>query len=149
QTFKKNTSIVNNISEIDSQNLDFMFSNSNWVTFIDPNINLSYFDDYNSPLYIIHYSDQTSSLNYESITVTNKTEEYRHVLIEYLEKVNSSYRPENIENVIRSFNTLNGEWLLKIIGQKKLHDNFVREKLSIISAYKNVMSLLDNDDIVW
>src|SRR5699024_6840136 len=109
----------------------------------------SYFEDYNSSLYIIHYSDQTSSLKYESITVTNRTEEYRHVLIEYLEKVNSSYRPENIENVIRSFNTLNGEWLLKIIGQKKLHDNFVREKLSIISAYKNVMSLLDNDDIVW
>src|SRR5699024_5593725 len=47
------------------------------------------------------------------------------------------------------FNILNGEWLLRIIGHKKAQDNSVREKLSIISAYKNVMSLLDNDQIVW
>src|SRR5699024_9003665 len=89
------------------------------------------------------------SLNYYFITVTNKIKRYEDTLFEYLEKVHKSYKPANIENIIRSFNILNGEWLLRIIGDKKANDNSVREKLSVISAYKNVMSLLDNNRITW
>src|SRR5699024_3300507 len=147
--FQTNSTLVNNISDIKSQNFGDLFSHSNWVTFIDPAVDLSYFDNSDNPLYIIHYSDQTSSLNYESITVTNKTNQYEAILTEYLEKVHPSYKPNNTENIIRSFNILNGEWLLKIIGDKKTNDNSVREKLSVISAYKNVMSLLDNNRITW
>lgn len=147
--FKPNSTLVNNISDIESQDFDGLFNSSYWVTFIDPAVDLSYFNDSENPLYIIHYSDQTSSLNYESITVTNKLKEYEYILSEYLRKVHPEYKPDNIDNIIRSFNILNGEWLLRIIGQKKAQDNSVREKLSIISAYKNVMSLLDNNRIVW
>lgn len=147
--FKPNSTLVNNISDIESQDFDGLFNSSYWVTFIDPAVDLSYFNDSENPLYIIHYSDQTSSLNYESITVTNKIKEYEYILSEYLRKVHPEYKPDNINNIIRSFNILNGEWLLRIIGHKKAQDNSVREKLSIISAYKNVMSLLDNNQIVW
>lgn len=147
--FKPDSTLVNNISDIESQEFDGLFNSSYWVTFIDPAVDLSYFNDSKNPLYIIHYSDQTSSLNYESITVTNKLKEYEYILSEYLRKVHPEYKPANINNIIRSFNILNGEWLLRIIGHKKSQDNSVREKLSIISAYKNVMSLLDNNRIVW
>lgn len=147
--FKPDSTLVNNISDIESQDFDGLFNSSYWVTFIDPAVDLSYFNDSDNPLYIIHYSDQTSSLNYESITVTNKLKEYEYILSEYLRKVHPEYKPDNIDNIIRSFNILNGEWLLRIIGHKKAQDNSVREKLSIISAYKNVMSLLDNNRIVW
>src|SRR5699024_10807243 len=147
--FQSHSTLVNNIANIDSQDFNSLFNQSYWVTFIDPSVDLSYFDDSENPLYIIHYSDQTSSLNYESITVTNKIKRYEDTLFEYLEKVHKSYKPANIENIIRSFNILNGEWLLRIIGDKKANDNSVREKLSVISAYKNVMSLLDNNRITW
>lgn len=147
--FKSNSTLVNNILDIETQDFYGLFNSSYWVTFIDPAVDLSYFNDYKNPLYIIHYSDQTSSLNYESITVTNKLKEYEYILSEYLGKVHPEYKPDNIDNIIRSFNILNGEWLLRIIGHKKSQDNSVREKLSIISAYKNVLSLLDNNQIIW
>lgn len=104
-------------------------------------------------MYVIHYNDQTSSFNYESITVTNNTEQYSNILKEFLNKVNINYEPQNIENIIRSFNILNGEWLLKVIGSKSKRgqatNNSVKEKLSVISAYKQVLAILDNDYINW
>lgn len=151
--YKTNEGIINNISSIEHQNLEDVFNNTNWVTFLDPSVDLSYFnnDDYN--LYVIHYNDQTSSFNYESITVTNNTEQYSNILKEFLNKVNINYEPQNIENIIRSFNILNGEWLLKVIGTKSKRgqatNNSVKEKLSVISAYKQVLAILDNDYIKW
>src|SRR5699024_4127576 len=79
----------------------------------------------------------------------NKLKAYEDVLSEYLDKVHPEYKPDNIDNIIRSFNILNGEWLLNIIGNKKSYDNSVREKLSVIAAYKNVMSLVDSSKIIW
>ncbi|MBT2815303.1 helicase HerA domain-containing protein [Staphylococcus coagulans] len=151
--YKVNEGIVNNISSIENQNLEEVFNNTNWVTFIDPSVDLSYFNNEDYNLYIIHYNDQTSSFNYESITVTNNTVQYSNILKEFLYKVNVNYEPKNIENIIRSFNILNGEWLLKVIGSKssrgQVTNNSVKEKLSIISAYKQVLAILDNDYIKW
>ena len=112
---------------------------------------MSYFNNNNYDLFIIHYNDQTSSFNYESITVTNNTEQYTNILKEFLQKVNVNYIPENVNNIIRSFNILNGEWLLSIIGNRniKSSDHSIREKLSIISAYKQALSILSHKNITW
>lgn len=150
--YKKNEGIVNNVTSLANQNIDELFNNTNWVTFIDPSVDLSYFNDDNYDLYVIHYNDQTSSFNYESITVTNNTSQYENVLKEHLMKVHNGYKELNVENIIRSFNILNGEWLLNIIGSKNNKtkgSHIVREKLSIVSAYKNVLAMLDNEKIVW
>lgn len=150
--YKKNEGIVNNVTSLANQNFDDLFTNTNWVTFIDPSVDLSYFNDDHYDLYIIHYNDQSSSFNYESITVTNNTIQYENVLKEYLAKVHKGYNDLNVENVIRSFNILNGEWLLNIVGSQsnnRTNNHLVREKLSIISAFKNVLSMLENDNIVW
>ncbi|PTU82612.1 DNA-binding protein, partial [Staphylococcus pasteuri] len=151
--YKKGQGIVNNIISLENQHLDNIFNNTNWVTFLDPSVDLSYFNNDDYELYVIHYNDQTSSFNYESITVTNDTQQYSMVLKEFLNKVNVNYNPENIENIIRSFNILNGEWLLNVIGNRStkssVTDNSVREKLSIISAYKQVLAILDNSKIKW
>ncbi|MGN5882232.1 helicase HerA domain-containing protein [Staphylococcus simulans] len=151
--FKKNEVIANNVISLSEQNLQPIFDTSNWVTFIDPSVDLSYFNDSEHELYVIHYNDQTSSFNYESITVTNNTSQYENVLKEFLAKVNVDFKPENMESIIRSFNILNGEWLLSIIGTRNSRshnvDNKVREKLSIIAAYKTLLSLLDKSSITW
>src|SRR5699024_2963065 len=144
--YKKNEGIVNNVTILTNQNIDELFNNTNWVTFIDPSVDLSYFNDDNYDLYVIHYNDQTSSFNYESITVTNNTSQYENVLKYNLMKVHNGYKELNVENIIRSFNILNGEWLLNIIGSKNNKtkgSHIVREKLSIVSAYKNVLAMLD------
>lgn len=151
--FKHNEGIVNNVISLENKNLDYIFDNTNWVTFLDPSVDLSYFNSDQYDLYVIHYNDQTSSFNYESITVTNDTHQYGNVLKEFLTKVNVDYTPQNIENIIRSFNILNGEWLLSVIGNRSskniAKDQSVREKLSIISAYKQVLAVLDNEKIKW
>ncbi|BGE81373.1 helicase HerA domain-containing protein [Staphylococcus petrasii] len=151
--YKKDEGIVNNVISIENQNLDDVFNDTNWVTFIDPSVDLSYFNSNEYDLYVIHYNDQTSSFNYESITVTNDTEQYSNILKEFLNKVNVDYTPQNIDNIIRSFNILNGEWLLSVIGNrgsKSNHgDHSIREKLSIISAYKQVLSILTHEKITW
>lgn len=151
--YKVDSGIVNNIISLENQNLNNVFDNTNWVTFLDPSVDLSYFNNDEFDLYVIHYNDQTSSFNYESITVTNDTHQYSNILKEFLDKVNINYTPNNIENIIRSFNILNGEWLLNIIGNRSSRnpnrDHSVREKLSIISAYKQVLAILDNNKIQW
>ncbi|REI09675.1 DNA-binding protein [Staphylococcus felis] len=151
--FKVNEGIINNIISLEHQNLEDIFDNTNWVTFIDPSVDLSYFNDEKYNLYVIHYNDQTSSFNYESITVTSNSSQYTNILKDFLYKVNVDYQPLNLENIIRSFNILNGEWLLNVIGNKSARhqkaDNIVKEKLSIISAYKQVLSILDNKEIKW
>ena len=151
--YKINEGIVNNVISLENQNLSKVFESTNWVTFLDPSVDLSYFNNEDYNLYVIHYNDQTSSFNYESITVTNDTHQYSNILKEFLNKVNIDYTPNNIENIIRSFNILNGEWLLSVIGNRSSknsnRDHSVREKLSIISAYKQVLAILDNKKIKW
>ena len=147
-TYRRNESVVNNIQTINYQDLKEVFDNSSWVTFVNPNVDLSYFTDNNQDLFIIHYTDQTNSQSYESITITKKIYQYEDVLKENLYRYHKEYSEDDIENIIRSFNILNGEWLLNIIGQKK-NPNIIREKLSIISAYKNALAILDSPNFYW
>lgn len=145
--YRKNESIVTLTSTEKEEKLNALYDSSYWVTFIDPNVGLEYFKKTDRDLLIIHYSDQyTSSNQYDAITVTDKTAQFRHIIKQYLEDESVVATDEQINSAIRTFNTINGEWLLKIVGSK---GQFSREKLSIISAIKYSLSFLDTKDIIW
>ncbi|WHY94710.1 DNA phosphorothioation-dependent restriction protein DptH [Neobacillus cucumis] len=145
--YHKKQSIVTMASSFNEQILEGLYDSSYWVTFIDPSVGIDFFQQSNRNLLIIHYSDQyTSSNQYDSITVTDKAQQYRHVIQHYLRDNNVPANVDKIDNAIRAFNCINGEWLLRIIGSK---GQFTREKLSIISAIKYTMSYFYHPNILW
>lgn len=134
-----------------------IYKASNWVVFVSPKVDLSFFqkkhvDD--EELMIIHYSDQyTSSNGYDDITVTQKSKQYRDIIFEQMQKRNVSASPKEIDGIINLFNAVNGNWLLKLISAKKLSgalDNyFSREKMSILSAIKLCIAYYAHSSVVW
>ncbi len=146
--YRKNFSIVSLPDLRYNEFMDELFDKSHWVTFIEPNFGLDYFSD-KSDLFIIHYSDQySSSAKYDTITVTNKSNQYMQIIEEFLENSNlddMNFTEKSIYEVIKIFNSINGEWLLHI----GLNDSTEREKLSVVSAIKYVLSIFDHKDIIW
>ena len=146
--YRKNFSIVSLPDLRYNEFMDELFDKSHWVTFIEPNFGLDYFSD-KSDLFIIHYSDQySSSAKYDTITVTNKSNQYMQIIEEFLENSNLdelNFTEKSIYEVIKIFNSINGEWLLHI----GLNDSTEREKLSVVSAIKYVLSIFDHKDIIW
>ena len=53
---------------------------------------------------------------------------------------------DGLYDIIRLFNSINGEWLLRIISNSGHYD---KEKLSIISAIKYCLAILNHEDIIW
>ena len=96
---------------------------------------------------IVHYSDQHSSSNhYDAITVTDKSNQYFNVIKDFLQSQNVSVSNNHIKDVIRLFNTFNGEWLLRAV-QARSHDK--REKMSVVSAIKHALIHFDHPEIMW
>jgi DNA phosphorothioation-dependent restriction protein DptH len=146
-SYRKGEAIFSRTTTADEKTLENVFKSSYWVTFVDPTIDLEFFNKYDGNLVVIHYSDQySSSSRYDAITVTDKSEQYFAVIKEFLKQKEVEGSEENVLNTIRSFNTFNGEWLLRIIGSKGHYD---REKLSIISAIKYSVSYFDHPNILW
>ncbi|WP_411334434.1 DNA phosphorothioation-dependent restriction protein DptH [Metabacillus indicus] len=146
-SYRKGEAIFSRTTSLDEKNLRKIYDASYWVTFIDPAFDLEYFNQQDSNLVVIHYSDQySSSSRYDAITVTNKSGQYYSVIKDFLKKKEVKGTDENVLNTIKAFNTFNGEWLLRIIGSKGHYD---REKLSIISAIKYAVSYLDHPNITW
>ncbi len=146
-SYIKANTILSRVTTADEATLLDIFDHSHWVTFIDPNVDLEFFNDFNNNIVVIHYSDQyTSSNKYDAITVTNKSNQYYNVIKEFLHNKDIEGTNENIKNTIQAFNTFNGEWLLRIIGSKGYTD---REKLTIISAIKYVLAFLNHPNIKW
>lgn len=142
---KGNTTYLH-IETVAEQMLNEIFDRSHWVTFIEPSVDLEFFQDFDE-LIIIHYSDQyTSSQKYDAITVTNKSMQYKDVIRNFLESKGVSKEEEQITQAIQAFNAYNGEWLLRIIGSRGHED---REKLSIISGVKYMVALLEHPQILW
>ena len=154
-TYHKNLSIVTTV-ELDEENIRDLYEKSHWITFVEPTFGIEYFDNFNENLVIIHYSDQyTSSSKYDTITVTNRHHQYEDTIREFLESENIQEVDEDkIWDVIKIFNSINGEWLLRLISNSSKHENsnnnqYSREKLSIITAIKYCLAILDHDDIFW
>ena len=96
--------------------LDRIYDASNWVTFINPKVDLSYFkSDYTSKdLLIIHYSDQynPTSSRYDAITVTKKSKQYQNAISRYLLANGVDDADRHSKQIINIFNALYGDWLL-------------------------------------
>lgn len=145
-TYHKRNTIIAKPMAPGEEDLEKIYETSNWVTFIEPSFGLEYFDT-KKDLIIIHYSDQyTSSSKYDTITVTSKNKEYRKIIKDFLKDKNITVDEENIKNVIRLFNGINGEWLLRIISNYSYYN---REKISIISALKYSFTILKHPEIIW
>lgn len=146
--YNKDETIVTKISKENDLNLKKIYDASFWVTFIDPNVNLDYFqkDDFHD-LVVIHYSDQyTSSERYDAITVTNKVTQFTDIISEFLHSKQIEVNHIEMEKVIYTFNMINGEWLLRIINEK---GQMTREKLSLVSALKYAMAILNHPKIAF
>lgn len=102
--------------------LNKIYQASNWVVFVSPKVDLSFFQKKRADedgLMIIHYSDQyTSSNGYDDITVTQKSKQYREIILEQMKKRNVSASSDQINHVINLFNAVNGNWLLKLFRQR-------------------------------
>lgn len=156
-SYKKGITIITKPMELEKDLTEKLYKKSRWVTFIEPSFGLEYFNnEENQDLIIIHYSDQySSSTKYDTITVTNKSSQYKSVIRKFLsEKIvdgetdirDDLITDQKLDEIIKLFNSINGEWLLKIISTYGHTD---REKISIISAIKYCHAILYNKDIIW
>ena len=152
-TYTEDHCITTEISKGSSDQLEKVYSSANWIVFVDPKVDLSFFyqDDSSKNLLIIHYGDQNSSASgYNAITVTRKSEQYENIIAQELNKNGIAATSESAKKIIDFFNAINGRWLLRLISSKKaLESNFSREKMSIISAIKFAMAYYSHKDIVW
>lgn len=117
------------------------YDSSLWTCIIDPKVTLEFFDTKDTIL--IHYADQyTNSVAYDAITVSSRVGLYKDLL------------QSQSDELINSFNALNGQWLLNIVkesGKKKTENTKkqIKEKQGIVAAYKFLSSLLITSDITW
>ncbi|WP_179124101.1 DNA phosphorothioation-dependent restriction protein DptH [Marinococcus halophilus] len=140
--------IVTAFSGENENKLEKIYNASNWVTFVEPKFDLSFLNkNEDQNLLVLHYSDQYSPSNdYDAITVTKKTKEFQMLIEEFLSEHISTISNDMTKNVINLFNSLNGDWLLQMIGSKTEHP---REKMSILSAVKFSLAFFAHKDITW
>ncbi|MCK8817151.1 DNA phosphorothioation-dependent restriction protein DptH [Natroniella sulfidigena] len=146
--YEKEQCIVTTISNEKKQDLDKIYKNSRWVTFIEPKVDLSFFQDESDDdnVLIIHYSDQyTSSSGYDAITVTKRSNQYQEVINEFLTEKLETFE-NTCSKIINNFNAINGNWLLRLISNQ---NQFSREKISIISAIKVALAYFNHEEILW
>lgn len=138
------------MSVANQKNLDKIYDASNWVTFINPKVNLNFFrnDVGSKDLLIIHYSDQynLTTSGYDAITVTRKSKQYQNAISRYLDLNGVEDSQTHSKNIINMFNALNGDWLLRMLSYKS---NFPVEKLSILSAMKFAVKKFASEGVVW
>ena len=147
ENFERNKAICSTIDFNVKDQLQNLYTNSQWVTYIDPKVDLDFFKE-KDDLVIIHYSDQyNNSSGYDAITVSDKREQYANIVAEFLakNKVQQNDEKDTIE-VINFFNAINGDWLLKLIRQDS---QFPREKISLLSGIKSSLTFLNHPNIVW
>lgn len=130
--FSNNTCVAKRYKFSNSELLNSIYENANWVTFINPEVDINFF--YKQNLYVIHYTDQyTINAKYDSITVTKHVDQYKNMLRKSYEKyILSEDKFQNFNVTMMSyFNCLNGSWMLDIVNKT---EDQIREKMSIVAA---------------
>jgi DNA phosphorothioation-dependent restriction protein DptH len=145
--FKEELAFATVINSGVSNKLLKVYESSQWITFINPMVDLSFFKS-QQDIVIIHYTDQYgNSSGYDSITITTKWEQYEFILKEYLSgKVEGAAGA--VKPIINMFNALNGYWLLRL-GSQNYQEAIQKEKISILSAVKEMLAILDHPDFIW
>lgn len=128
--------------------LNSIYDNANWVTFINPEVDINFF--YKQDLYVVHYTDQyTINAKYDSITVTKHVDQYENMLRKSYEKYAlSEERFQHFnETMMDYFNCLNGSWMLNIVNKT---EDQIREKMSIVAASVAMLHFMKrNKDVHW
>lgn len=156
-SYARNSSIFTEIEQGQEGQIRKIYNASNWVVFVDPKVDLSFFQKdsfHDSELMIIHYSDQyTSASGYDDITVTQKSTQYNEIISDQLQKKGVDASRTNTNEIINLFNAINGSWMLRLITAKKqfgaADSYFSREKMSILAAIKLCMTYYKHPDIIW
>ena len=129
--------------------LQSIYQKANWVTFINPEVDIDFFYR-QKDLYVIHYTDQyTINAKYDSITVTQQTKQYDNMLSGYYDSCISepSLKDKFRQTMMNYFNSLNGDWLLSIINKTDVQ---IREKMSLVSACIMMRKFLSrNKNVTW
>lgn len=144
--------LTNNVPRLGRDDVEDVMQNSDWVTLINPDVDLAYFfNDQNKDFFVIHYMDQNANSQYEAVTVTTNVLQYEKVLDNSLKEYVSPGKVLDTDNIIKSFNVLNGEWLLRLASEGRASSKklVMREKLSLISAFKESLGLFDSANIFW
>lgn len=146
--FSNNTCVAKRYKFSESDLLNSIYENANWVTFINPEVDINFF--YKQNLYVVHYTDQyTINAKYDSITVTKHVDQYENMLRKSYEKYAlSEERFQHFnETMMDYFNCLNGSWMLDIV--KKSEDQ-IREKMSIVAASIAMLRFMSrNKNVHW
>lgn len=131
-----------------SKLLNSIYDNANWVTFINPEVDINFF--YKQNLYVVHYTDQyTINAKYDSITVTKHVEQYENMLRKSYEKYALSEERflHFNDTMMDYFNCLNGSWMLNIVNKTEAQ---IREKMSIVAASIAMLHFMKrNKGIHW
>ena len=150
ETYRSENCYALKMSSNKQKILERVYEASNWVTFINPKVDLNYFksDLDSNDLLIIHYSDQynMTSSGYDSITVTKKSKQYQTAISRYLSLNGVEEADIHSKRIINMFNALNGDWLLRMLSYKS---HFPVEKLSILSAMKVAVKRYAVPGIIW
>lgn len=93
---------------------------------------LDYFNN-SSDIIIILIVTIYSSNHYDTITVTNRSNQYEMIIKEFLRIHDIEITPEELESLIKMFNTINGEWLLRTIVSN--NSNYDRRKIKYNFSY--------------
>ncbi len=145
--FKAQEVVCTTLDTAIKANLHKLYDHSQWVVFVDPQFDLTFFKD-DSDLIMVHYSDQYSNASgFDAITVSNKANQYSSLIGNILDKQEVNYGKEEIRGIIDLFNGINGQWLIKMIGKKD--DTTRKEKLSIPAALKVSLAYFDHPEITW
>lgn len=129
--------------------LQSIYQKANWVTFLNPEVDIDFFYR-QKDLYVIHYTDQyTINAKYDSITVTQQTKQYDNMLSGFYDSCISepSLKDKFRQTMMNYFNSLNGDWLLSIINKTDVQ---IREKMSLVSACIMMRKFLSrNENVTW
>ena len=146
--FSNNTCVAKRYKFSKSDLLQSIYDNANWVTFINPEVDINFF--YKQNLYVVHYTDQyTINAKYDSITVTKHVDQYENMLRKSYERYAlSEERFQHFnETMMNYFNCLNGSWMLDIV---KKSEEQIREKMSIVAASIAMLRFMSrNKNVHW
>ena len=147
-TYSLSTGVTKKFAFKHSQLLDSIYKNANWVTFLNPEVDINFF--YQQDLYVVHYTDQVSiNAKYDSITVTKHVGLYENLLKKSYEKytLSQSLFPRFNETMKNYFNCLNGSWMLRLVNQT---EGKVREKMSLVATSIVMERFLQrNTGLIW
>ena len=146
--YSKGETLVSLYSIDKEEEIKEALNQSIWVTFINPIVDIDFFQGIDNKTIVLHYSDQYTNFdNLDAITITNKSDQYSDIIKRFLAQYDDSvFDDEVVKNTINIFNSVNGEWLLNILSE---NSDYTRSKLSEIASIKYLLAFLEKEEILW